>query len=205
MAALRKKLVIRLIITAILAFLLQGITWRNQGLALTPQQAESLRDAGLSQQTVYLLHNLSQESNRTREPDLTYEKVKKLADEGMAEDLIQLLIHLDRVSSRQPRMTITSADLGQLKKNGVSDQTLRLMLLSEIEQAGGAISGQTISQLGKQVVTRPDGIRVIVYSAGDPNKPTLSSKQKQEEEVRQAWDLLKNLKIEIELPSSQPE
>ncbi|MBW1708487.1 MAG: hypothetical protein JRG97_00555 [Deltaproteobacteria bacterium] len=186
-------ILIKIIISALPLLLVISIP---SALALTEEQKKSLIKTGFSRQTVSQLSALEQDPNRTIKPRLTFETVKQLAAQGLPENIIQLLLRLDQVSAAKPQMTVSPEAVMELKKAGASNDTIRLMLESEIQNA----KGRPRKDMGKWVVTRPDGSKVIIYSVGDPKKPLPSLSQRQEEELKKALEVLKHLNITIEYP-----
>ena len=79
----------------------------------------------------------------------------------------------------------------QLKKAGVDDKTIQLMIQQEIA-AGQA---DPYDKMGTREVKDQNGNSVIIYSTGRPNGGSL--RQEEQEKVDQAWEMLRNMTIEV--------
>lgn len=155
--------------------------------------AQTTGPAGLSEEAMADIDTLERDRGRRRKPVVTQDEARKLLEAGFTDELIRLFVRLDRLTGQQERMPITPAQARELKNSGVSLETIRLMLESEI--ALFAEGGRP--QAGRKVITRPDGRKVIVYFSGDPNRPRKTLEQRQEEELRRAWELLEKLQIHV--------
>ena len=86
----------------------------------------------------------------------------------------------------QKSAALTADEVLVLKKNGISDSTIQLMIQSEMEEKKRAESSIRIT----------DDKSAITYSTGKPSDTPLSREERKN--VDQAWEMLKNLSIEIE-------
>jgi hypothetical protein len=175
--------------------LLAGATW-----AVSPDQAQKLKGFGLSAGTLELIETLERQAGqRTRPPVMTVDEVARLAKEGLEEDLIALLLRLDLASGQTPSLTVTPAAVQTLKKEGVPKETIQRLLEGEIKN----YSKLTDTDLGRSIVTRPDGSRVRVYQVGDPDRPRPSPKDQEAQDLERALKILERLNIYLKPP--QPE
>jgi len=181
------------------------LIWVGPVLGLSADETKALKQAGLSEQTIADLTALGQDQKRKRKPSLTLDEVKRLAEAGFPDDLIQTFIRLDMVTRHLDRPVITPAQARDLKTSGVSLDTIGLMFRSEINRALAASSSPKsgAARMGREVTTRPDGRRVIVYYSGDPKAPRPALSQRREEDLRRAYELLEKLKIHIYYPQGR--
>ncbi|MDY6852205.1 MAG: hypothetical protein SV487_09070, partial [Thermodesulfobacteriota bacterium] len=181
------------------------LIWAAPALGLSTDEAKALKQAGFSEQTISDLSALGRDQKRKRKPSLTLDEVKKLAEAGFPDDLIQTFIRLDMVTRHLDRPVITPAQARDLKASGVSLETIGLMFHSEINQALAASSSPKTgaARMGREVTTRSDGRRVIVYYSGDPKAPRPSPSRYREEDLRRAYELLEKLKLHIYYPQGR--
>jgi hypothetical protein len=170
------------------------------GWAMSPDQTQKLKNLGLSAGSLELIETLEhQAGQRTRPPVMTADEVARLAKEGLEEDLIALLLRLDLASGQAPALPVTPTAVQALKKEGVQKETIQRLLEGEIKN----YSQLKETDMGRSIVTRPDGSRAIVYQVGDPDRPSPSPKDQEEKEMERALKILERLNIHLKLP--QPE
>lgn len=99
--------------------------------------------------------------------------------------LLILLTLTGLVSFTFSAFALTADEILHLKKSGVSDKTIELMIQSEMEEKNRADSAIQIT----------DTKTATIYSTGKP-APTAASQQ-EKLNVERAWEMLKNLSVEI--------
>ena len=166
----------------------------------TVEQADNrLFEAGLSNRTSDALADLESSGGR-RAPSMTVDDTVKLSEAGFSEDMILHLIELDRSTLDREAPVITPGQALDLKAGGVGLDTLDLMVGMEIERAKGTAVGaeHDPNRIGREEAVLPNGKRVITYYSGDPNARQDKGPGEQEEEnLRRAWKMLENLRIEV--------
>ena len=80
---------------------------------------------------------------------------------------------------------LTTDEIILLKKNGVSDETIQLMLKNDLEKSKHDSTSPSIKETDD----------AITYSTGK-SSDNLSCEE--QENLDRAWDMLRNLKLEIE-------
>ncbi|HPJ96132.1 MAG TPA: hypothetical protein PK022_02405 [Syntrophales bacterium] len=86
---------------------------------------------------------------------------------------------------------LTPEQVIRLKKAGVDDKTIQLMISQEIAKE----NRDPYDTMGTKEIKDADGNAVIIYSTGKPHGGTLD--RKEQEKVDQAWEMLRNMTIEI--------
>jgi hypothetical protein len=86
---------------------------------------------------------------------------------------------------------LTTEEVIQLKEKGVSDKTIQLMIQSETEKKEHVKKTSGI----KEVITS-DNKSEIIYSTGSSTPSKIDAEEQQK--MDNAWEMLKNLYIEIE-------
>ena len=86
---------------------------------------------------------------------------------------------------------LTTEEVIQLKEKGVSDKTIQLMIQSETEKE------EPVKKIsGIKEVKTSDNKSEIIYSTGSPVTTKIDAEEQQK--MDNAWEMLKNLYIEIE-------
>ena len=86
---------------------------------------------------------------------------------------------------------LTTEEVIQLKEKGVSDKTIQLMIQSETEK-----KEQVKKTSGIKEVKISDNKSEIIYSTGGPANRKIDAEE--QKKMDNAWEMLKNLNIEIE-------
>ncbi|MFC1591200.1 hypothetical protein ACFL43_01615 [Thermodesulfobacteriota bacterium] len=81
---------------------------------------------------------------------------------------------------------LTTEEVLQLKKSGISDETIRLMIQDDRDKR----------QQNRTSIRIIHSENATVYSTGEPSDTPLS--REQQRNVDRAWEMLKNLNLEIE-------
>ncbi|MEW6267034.1 MAG: hypothetical protein AB1641_28505 [Thermodesulfobacteriota bacterium] len=212
---------------AMMAVLAVLITANPASGAITPQELDSLKQAGLSEETALALAELHGESLGRREPVLSHAETEKLLQEKFSDEIIRLFIKLDRLTLDREQPPLTPAQVRELVKAGVSHQTVKLMLISEVALAAGVEPSPPSKNqekkrkppVGQEIRTDAEGRRSIVYYSGDTeglSQETTKDEDgrriivyrslapdnpdeagRQQEELRRAYELLKRIRIHI--------
>ena len=86
---------------------------------------------------------------------------------------------------------LTAEEVIHLKEKGVSDKTIQLMIQSETEK-----KEQVKKTSGIKEVKTSDNKSEIIYSTGGPANRKIDAEEQRK--MDNAWEMLKNLNIEIE-------
>lgn len=185
------------IVLSVIVILAVALAGYAPAAALTELETESLAQAGLTSGTLADLTALHQAPSGRRSPSVTSDEAGRLVQAGFTDDFVRLFIRLDRLTLNRETPLITPAQALELKAAGVGPDTLRLMLTSEIDRIERGGAGTGMDRMGREVVDQPDGSQIIIYRSGDPNAPIMDSTRRQEEDLRRAWELLRNIQINI--------
>ena len=86
---------------------------------------------------------------------------------------------------------LTTEEVIHLKESGISDKTIQLMIQSETEKE------EPVKKIsGIKEVKTSDNKSEIIYSTGSPVTTKIDAEEQQK--MDNAWEMLKNLYIEIE-------
>lgn len=85
---------------------------------------------------------------------------------------------------------LTPEQVMQLKKAGVEDRTIRLMIEQEM-----AANQDPYATLGTKEIRDADGKKVVIYSTGRPGGTAID--QEEQEKLDRAWEMLRNILIEV--------
>jgi len=86
---------------------------------------------------------------------------------------------------------LTTEEVIQLKEKGVSDKTIQLMIQSETEKKEHVKETSGIKE-----VKISDNKSEIIYSTGGPATTKIAAEE--QNKMDNAWEMLKNLNIEID-------
>jgi len=86
---------------------------------------------------------------------------------------------------------LTTEEVIQLKEKGVSDKTIQLMIQSETEKKEHVKDTSGIKE-----VKTSDNKSEIIYSTGGPATTKIDAEE--QKKMDNAWEMLKNLYIEID-------
>lgn len=87
--------------------------------------------------------------------------------------------------------SLTTEEVLRLKENGVSDQTIQVMIQQE------AVKKEPDSTSpGVKEIKTTDRKSEIIYSTGEPSTTKIDAEE--QEKLDHAWEMLKNMHLEIE-------
>ena len=96
--------------------------------ALTAEEINSLRKAGLNERTIDIVAAHQEDQDRKREPVVTVDEVRQLLEAGFSEKMIRLFIRLDRVTG-EGKVSVSPEHVGgysldaELEKRSARDGT----------------------------------------------------------------------------------
>ena len=86
---------------------------------------------------------------------------------------------------------LTAEEVIKLKENGVSDKTIQLMIQSESAKKEQLKEPSCVKE-----IKTSENKSEIIYSTGSPSATEIDAEE--QEKMDNAWEMLKNLNIEIE-------
>ena len=86
---------------------------------------------------------------------------------------------------------LTTEEVIHLKESGISDKTIQLMIQSETEKKEQVKEPSCVKE-----VQISDDKSEIIYSTGSPANTKINAEE--QKKMDNAWEMLKNLNIEIE-------
>jgi hypothetical protein len=145
---------------------------------LTDVDLGRLKQAGLSEDTFVQFLGLYEDGGRKRPPSLQPSLVEQMIQAGFGDDLIRMFILLDRLTGDKEKMPVSPEAALSLARAGAGFESIWLLVGSEIALAGGTpkVDSQPpptppVSSLGRDVVVKPDGRKVVLYRSGNPDRP----------------------------------